>query len=291
MTARGWGSPDRERCPRLLLVLAAAVFAASCAAPLLKLPSGPGTPAPDGASALAQATSACSRVTSLVAEGAVSGSADGRRVRGTLHLGVAAPASARLEAIAPFGQPIFLFVARSGEATLLLTRPDRVLRHDQPGEVLEAVTGIPLNPSGLRTTLTGCAELATAGDARRLDDRWRMVSGGTARLYLQRDEATAPWRLLAVVFRDPGRPEWRVEYHDFVDALPRTLRFVSSERDRFDLRIELSQVEIDTPLGPEVFELKIPATAAPLTLDELRQAGPLAGRVLAGEGRGARDAP
>jgi hypothetical protein len=289
--ARGSGSPDRERCPRLLLVLAAGVFTASCAAPLLKLPSGPGTPAPDGASALAEATSACGRVSSLVAEGAVSGSADRRRVRGTLHLGVAAPASARLEAIAPFGQPIFLFVAQSGEATLLLTRPDRVLRHDQPGEVLEAITGIPLDPAGLRTTLTGCAEVPAAGDVRRLDDRWRMVSGDAARLYLQRDEATAPWRLVAVVYRGPGRPEWRVEYHDFVDALPRTLRFVSSERERFDLRIELSQVEIDTLLGPEVFELKIPASAAPLTLDELRQAGPLAGRMAAEERQGAHDAP
>jgi hypothetical protein len=215
-------------------------------------------------------------VSSLVAEGAVSGSADGRRVRGTLHLGVAAPASARLEAIAPFGQPIFLFVAQSGQATLLLTRPDRVLRHDEPEEVLEAITGIPLDAAGLRTTLTGCADPPVAADARRLGDDWRVVSGGASRLYLHRDSTRAPWRLVAVVYDDPGRPEWRVEYHDFLNDFPRTLRFVSSDRERFDLRIALSQVEINTPLGPEAFELTIPPQAEPITLEELRRTGPLA---------------
>ena len=41
-----------------VVVLLAAVSAASCGAPLMKLPMGPGEPAPDAAQLLAQATAA-----------------------------------------------------------------------------------------------------------------------------------------------------------------------------------------------------------------------------------------
>src|SRR5687768_4941678 len=81
----------------------------SCAAPLMKLPSGVGVPAADAADALAQATAACRGIRTLTAEIALSGTAGGRRVRGRLSAGVAAPASVRLEAVAPFGPPVFVF--------------------------------------------------------------------------------------------------------------------------------------------------------------------------------------
>lgn len=254
-----------------------ALVGASCGAPRLTLPTGPGEPAADGASVVAEATAACRAVSSLVAEGAVSGSVDGRRVRGRLHLGVAEPASARLEAVAPFGQPLFILVARDGRATLVLTRPDRVLEHDDPGQVLEALTGIPLDPADLRATLTGCAEPPAVPDARRLGVDWRIVSSATTDLYFRRDSSSASWRLVARVRRDAGRMGWRVEYQDFAGAFPRTLRFVGDDRGRFDLRVALSQVEHNLPLGAEAFRVRIPAGAAPLTLEELRERGPLGG--------------
>jgi hypothetical protein len=37
----------------------------------------------------------------------------------------------------------------------------------------------------------------------------------------------------------------------------------------------LSDVEINVPLGPEVFKEDVPASADPLTIEELRRAGPL----------------
>jgi hypothetical protein len=37
-------------------------------------------------------------------------------------------------------------------------------------------------------------------------------------------------------------------------------------------------VDVDVPLGPEAFEVKVPASADPITLDELRRAGPLGDR-------------
>jgi hypothetical protein len=268
--------------------VAAALAAWSCAAPLLTLPAGAGVPAVDGASVVDEATAACRQVSSLVAEAAVSGSVDGQRVRGRLHLGVAAPAFARLEAIAPFGQPVFIFVAGSGRATLLLTRPDRVLEHDNPEQVLEAITGVPLDSSELRTTLTGCAIQPAANEARELGPEWRLVRDGQTELYLQRRSPNEPWRVAAAIHQDPGRPAWRAEYSDFESGLPRTLRLVSSQRDQFDLRLALSQVDVNMPLETEAFELKVPAAAEPLTLEELREAGPLASSRVTTTGAGER---
>src|SRR5947207_14909834 len=83
-------------------MLAAILLSVSCGAPLMKLPSGPGSPPPgtEGASAYAQAIDRCSSIRTLTAEVAVSGSAAGHRVRGRMVAGVQAPDSARLEAVA-----------------------------------------------------------------------------------------------------------------------------------------------------------------------------------------------
>jgi hypothetical protein len=258
-------------------VVAAALIAASCGAPLMKLPAGPGAPASDARAALAEATRTCGAVSSITAAVGVSGSVGGRRLRGRLDLGLAPPASARIEAVAPFGQPVFIFVARGGEATLLLTRENRVLERGRPEAVLEAITGVPLGPADLRTALIGCTSGADMSQGRLLGDDWRVLPEGPDLIYLRRETRTAPWRLVAAVHRQPGRPEWRAEYLDFKDGLPQTIRFASSERDWFNLRLELSQIELNTTLPAQAFDVNIPANADPITLDELRRAGPLGG--------------
>jgi hypothetical protein len=60
--------------------------------------------------------------------------------------------------------------------------------------------------------------------------------------------------------------------------LPRTVRLTSIDSKRFDLRLTLSQVEVNMPLGPEVFRVQVPAGAQPITLEELKGAGPLGGK-------------
>jgi hypothetical protein len=227
------------------------------------------TPAPDGGQAIAQATGACDRVTALTADVRVSGSVDRQRVRARLIAGVARPASARLEAVAPFGAPLFVFVARAGEATLLLPRDDRVLEHGRPAEVLDAATGVPLDPAALRVTLTGCASNPDAAGARAIGADWRVVRDGDGELYLRRSAAAAPWRIVATV-----RPAWRAEYGDFDGDLPRTIRLTSADRRAFDLRLALSQVEVNPSLGADAFTVQVPPSASPITLDELRHSRP-----------------
>ena len=110
-------------------------------------------------------------------------------------------------------------------------------------------------------------------EGRQVGDQWRVVQNGSDSIYLNRNPRTAPWRLVAVVHRPVDSPEWRVEYRGFVGGLPRTIRLVSSDPDRFNLRLELRDVEINPTLTAEAFEVKIPASARPITLDELRRSG------------------
>jgi hypothetical protein len=77
-----------------------------------------------------------------------------------------------------------------------------------------------------------------------------------------------------VLHRTPGRPVWRAEYRELKDGLPRSVRFSSSDKSQFDLRLTLSQVEINTTLGPEAFTVQIPSGVRPISIDELRHARP-----------------
>ena len=255
------------------LACAASLFVASCGAPLIKLPAGPGTPVADGSALFEQATAACRRVSTLSAEVGVSGSVGGRRLRGRLLIGLAEPASLYVEAPAPFGAPAFIIGASNGDATLLLPRDRRVLEHGKPEELLDAIAGVPLDPAALKSTLTGCdRDTGAPADVRAFGDGWRVVGGDRLR-YLRRERPSAPWQLVSVVIG--GNGGWRADYLDFVDGLPRRVRLVSSEARRFDLRLVLSQVDLNVELEPSTFRVSVPPGTAPITLDELRATGPL----------------
>lgn len=257
---------------------AAALFCVSCGAPLLKLPAGPGTPATDASTVIAEATSACRAVNTITLEMSVHGTAGGHRLRGRLAAGLAAPASARLEAVAPFGEPVFVFVAVNADATLLLPRDRRVLEHGRPAEVLEAVSGVPLDAAALRTLITGCARGPDIADAVALGDDWRVAPDGDDNVYFRRERSSGAaqprWRLVATTRRNA----WRAEYSMFESNLPHAVRLVSQPAGRFDLQMEFSQVDVNVTLAPDTFKLQPTASATPITLEELRQSGPLGGK-------------
>jgi hypothetical protein len=241
----------------------------------MKLPTGAGTAAPDAAEALAQATATCLGIRTLSAEVAASGKVGGQRFRARLSIGVAAPASARLEAVAPFGPPIFILAAHDDETTLLLPRDARVLQHGRSADVLDAAAGVPLSAADLRVVLTGCTPPVSQPEGRALGADWRMIATGTGdALYLHRSGEREPWQLVAA-----SRAPWRAEYHDHQNGLPRTIRITSAAGPRtdagsFDVTLALSQVDTNVPLGPEVFRVEIPSGTQPITLDELRHARP-----------------
>ena len=256
------------------LVLTLSMVCASCAPPLLKLPPGPGALAPDGRLAIDDATAACRRVSTITLEIGVSGSIGGRRTRGRLSAGLARPDSARIEAVAPFGQPVFIFVAARDEATLLLPRDSRVLEHGRPEAVLEAVAGVPLDAPALLAVITGCAMAPDAASTRALGETWRVATDGSDEVYFSREGSSMPWRLVATVRRAPGAG-WRAEYRNFQNGLPQSIRLISAVAGQFDLQLALSQVDVNMPLSADVFRVQIPASARPITLEDLKQSGPL----------------
>jgi len=274
--------PAPSAAPRRRFSVCAAGFvavlsAAACGTPLMTLPRvSPGASvAADARQAYDEATAACRAIANFSPEIGVKGSIGGRRLRARLLAGLARPASVRLEAFAG-SQPIFFFVARGGDATLVIPPPDdRVLRGAPPDQVLEAVTGLRVAPEDLRMTLTGCAPDDSVANARALGDDWRVIPGDVT-TYLHREGVRAPWRVVAVVRRDSAGAEWRAEYRNFEAGLATAIRLTSSIARRFDLQLTLSQLDTAfVELGDEAFRLQIRPSARPITLDELRDSGPL----------------
>ena len=143
--------------------------------------------------------------------------------------------------------------------------------------MLDAVAGVPLDAAGLRSLVTGCANAPDGAGTMSLGEMWRVAPDAGDEVYFRRDPSTgsgqATWRLVATQHR--GEHGWRAEYGMFENNLPHTVRLVSDPPGRFDLQLDLSQIELNVPLGAEAFRIDAPKDASPITLDELRQSGPL----------------
>jgi hypothetical protein len=254
-------------------VLGFCVFLASCAPRLVRLPTDPGAPAPDFLQTYRAATAACSGVKTLTAELGLSGRAGGRRIRGRAIIGVERPASLRLEGVAPFGPPAFILAARAGTGTLLLPRDDRVLRDTPPQDILGALTGVSLNPADLQAVLTGCLIASGEPTAGRLHQNgWMSVDlPGEATLFLER--RGTQWQA-----RAGRRPGWQIEYTPWQGDFPQDVRLRSvNPTVNVDLNASVGQLETNIAIDPAAFAVDVPPGAFPISLAELRDAGPLGG--------------
>jgi hypothetical protein len=178
-----------------------------------------------------------------------------------------------LYAVAPFGPPAFILAARGDDAVLLLPRDDRVVRGARPEEILEALTGVSLAPADLHAILTGCVVPAPRPLGGRLHaNGWASIDlEGGARVYLRRDGS---WQVRAAT-----RDGWQIEYPDGQASFPGSIRLRSSrESVDVDLTATLAQIEANVEIDPAAFTIDVPASASPLSLDELRAAGPLGER-------------
>jgi hypothetical protein len=256
-----------EKSKLALSILLFTIGSSACGTPRVSLPSGPGSAAPDFAAAYAESRAACEGVRTLQAELGLSGRAAGQRMRGRVLTGIV-PDALRLEGVAPFGAPVFILVADGTRGTLLLARDRRVVRDAEPGEILNALIGINLSPDDLRAVLAGCVRAASeATGARAFGADWLAVdlaAGGS--VYLRRT-GTA-WRIVAGRYGD-----LEIDYPAFAGARPS--RVVLRGKD-LDLALSLNQVEVNGDLPrDQLVALAIPDGVTPLSLEELRQAGPL----------------
>jgi hypothetical protein len=258
---------------RVAFAAAVACGVASCAPKPLSLPAGIGSPYPEFGAAYAEATKACSGVNTITASMAMSGQAGSTKLRGRIDAGFAAPDRARLEGLHPvFGKPVFVLVAEAGRGTLVLTREDRVLRDAPPDQIVEALAGVPLGPDVLRTAISGCGFGGSPGAGRAYSNGWIAAPTGDGDLFLRR--GAAGWEVAAAT-----RGPVTIAYAEYAAGRPGTIRIRSQSADRTsaDLTLRLSDVDINTTLDPKVFQIELPERPVPLTLQELRRAGPLGG--------------
>jgi outer membrane biogenesis lipoprotein LolB len=256
---------------RGVLPIVLACLLGSCAARAPARPAGSFVADSDAVRLFEQATSSCAGLRTLTAEIGLSGRAAGERLRGRLHAGFAAPGSVRLEAVAPFGPPVFILAAERDQATLLFPRDGRVLPATPVADVLARLTGLDLGAEDLRLVISGCLAQAPAADGRAWPDGWKAVSVGPDRTAYLRQQAGA-WRVVAA---DVGA--WRVDYRDHLNGVARTVRVRSSAGTGVDLTARLDQLQMNVELPASAFTLDVPADAQRITLDDLRSVAPLRG--------------
>jgi outer membrane biogenesis lipoprotein LolB len=245
----------------------------ACAPRRISLPTDPGAPFPDYAAVLTEVTSACRGVRTLTAELGLRGRIGDQRLSGRVIAGFERPASMRLEGVAPIGQPAFILAARDATAVLLLPRDSRVIRGQKAEEILGALIGVSLAPADLQAILTGCVVPSPAPESGRLNaNNWATIEiSGGGRMYLRR---TSRWELRAA-----QRDGWQIEYAMGQGRFPQSVRLVSDTQSiRVDLTASLSQIEANVDLDPAAFTVDVPASASPMSLDELRDSGPLRGQ-------------
>ncbi len=169
-----------------------------------------------------------------------------------------------------FGRPIFVLAGRDDRATLLLTRDDRVVRDARPEAIVEALTGVALAPSELLAAVAGCGLGASApANGRSFGGDWAAVDAGQGTTYLRRIENR--WRVGAVV-----RGPLTILYADFAGGLPGAVHIRTGTVA--DITLRVSQLEINTTIDDKAFDIEVPADALPLSVEELRRAGPLGDR-------------
>jgi hypothetical protein len=251
---------------RALCVLCLLCGLGACTRPRPTLPSGAGAPFPAFEAAYAEAVAECRSAHSVLAELGLSGRAGGDKLRGRINAGIAAPRDIRLEGVA-FGRPIFILAGHDGQATLLLTREDRVVRNEPPAAIVEAITGVALTPADLVAAVAGCGLGAgTPSNGRTFNDEWAAADAAGGTTYLRRSDGR--WLVAGAL-----RGELQLLYADFARGLPSGVHIRAGSIA--DITLRVSQLEINATIDPKAFEVDVPRDAVPLTLDELRRAGPL----------------
>ena len=253
------------------ILLSIAISFSACAAKRVELPTGAGTPYPDAARAYSEAVKHCQGVNTMQATLGLSGRAGSTTLRGNVDAGFAVPDRLRLEGRHPLGRPVFILVATAAKSTLLMPRDNRVLRDVAPESIVEALVGLSLTPAELRALVSGCGFAAgDPGEGRQYPGEYLAVDIAGATTYLRRDQSG--WYVAGAV-----RPPLTVIYSGVTAGRAATVHLVSTGTPRADLTVRLSDVNTNVPMGEEVFAVDVPKEAQPLTLEELRRAGPLGG--------------
>jgi hypothetical protein len=259
-----------------VFAVTAPLMAVSCAARTAFVPPmGPGGPAPDAASAWGAASALCRSTTTYRANLALTGQVGERRIRGLasarLSTAVTAQGALGLEATVS-GQLLFRMAGHADSAVLLLREPDRVVSA-RPDEILEALVGVRLGPERLLPIFGGCVAKDKAMARAADHGRYLEVVTPDTRVFLA--HPAGGWQTRAGYFDDLA-----VDYRAYVDGVPREFSVVSTRADGPIVRLDLDvrDVVLNADVPEAAFRVVVPDGAARISLDELRETGPLVDR-------------
>lgn len=252
---------------RAAALVVVSCLTAGCASRGPLRPGGAAADDPGAVAVLDAATSHCRPLRTATTEIRLAGRAGAQRIRARLLAGFEAPASLRLEALAPFGAPA-LVLATDGAATVLLfPREKQVLRDAPVAAVLEALTGLDLEASELRRMIFGCLA-PTAGRGERYGSAWQAVADADTRVFLHDGVP------VAADYRG-----WQIDYAGHVAGVARQVRVRRLiAAGAIDLTATLGDVALNIDLDPRAFAVEVPSDAATITLDDLRQSSPFTAR-------------
>lgn len=259
------------RASHRVLVTGAVLVGLSGCAPkvVVQTPAGEGTPVADLTAVQAHVDAVCTEPAALTADLRLSGRIDGDRVRGTLQVGVTAD-SVRLEGIAPFGAPVFVLAGRPGQAVLLLPREPAVARGVSPGELLDAVVGVPFGPADLRALIAGCGVTGRhVHAASTFPQGWTRVVVDADRILWLRAAGGEPPVLVAA-----SDGMWEVSYTRDGATWPSTIRLRRRAEGRAatDASFVVDAPEALATLPAAALDVTIPAGAREVTVADLRNA-------------------
>jgi hypothetical protein len=239
------------------------------------LPAGATVPFPEFATAFAEATADCASVKTLSASINLSGRTGATKISARIDAGFRAPAEVRLEGyprISFGGKPFFVLVSSGAGTTLVMPRDGRVLRGAPPGSIVEALAGVALSPADLRAVAAGCGlESGSPVSGRSYPNGWAALDAGDTSVFVR--QQAGRWRVAGAT-----RGGLTVTYPDPQNAAAARVVLITSAvggRRAADLTLRLSNIEVNPSLGDRVFEEDVPRDASPISLEELRRAGPL----------------
>jgi hypothetical protein len=256
------------RWPRYLLGAWLAALSA-CAPHVFVPPVGPGEPFPDAAQAWSEATRACRGASTYAATLHVRGKVARESLSATIMSLVTRTDQIALSAPVMFGPPAFVLGGAADQATLWLPRQERVISA-RADEIVEALTGLRLGPSALLAVLSGCVGQAGTMTASARYGPLGAVTTDDGRMYLEQRDGR--WRIVRGLTGG-----LIVEYSDIRGDWPRALR-ITTEAGRspaVSLSMTIDQFDVNLPHEAREFAVNVAPGATPMTLEELRAAGPL----------------
>ncbi len=256
------------RWPRVILAACVSV-ACGCATHVFVPPAGAGEPFPDAAAAWADATHACRGASTYAASVRVHGKVASESLNATIITVVTRADQLALSVPVMFGPPAFVLGGGADKATLWLPREKRVLTA-RADDIVEALTGLRLTPRGLLAILTGCVGEADAVTASAQYGKMGAITTADGRMFVEPRDGR--WRLMRGFVG-----ELLVEYQQIDGDWPRALRITTNagHAPAVSLSMTMDQIDVNVPQDAKTFVVSPSPDVTPMTLDDLRAAGPL----------------